>query len=532
MSTVNSISKNTLGSSLRTAQRASRAKAYSAEQLRTGKRVVSCKDDSSAVSISAGIKSRVVSYTEGARNINEAIAALEIARNALDSISANIAQMRAYTTRALTGMKSEEQIDSLGAFIQAGLENIDKTAEDAVFNGRNLFVDEHLKINPANEVMQASLQFKTMSTHSMGLKAQDTDAVFGAGFNAQEMLRNKCKVVTDANRPVSRAAFEISQEMEELALGMYNDKTKITNDNFKTFFDKIDELNALGLDFAAAYPNFCEKLDQLRQDCADLGEDVIQVELGRARINKSFRKLGVLTIDADGSTHNGMLRAPRLLHARWLATLILNEFKDSRKVKEEVEQYCLENENICRKLDDWLCNGPQNDPDKIAEYKEFVTRTVDEGVQKIKTYFQNVINAYRAGTENACRNYLATVEQSGQLAMLNGERFSQWADIFQTQIEQATDYVQSSMMELGISQRMLEEDLYALQSLSDASDEACVTLLDKDALEAQVDTVKNDAFLENCMTALQMMFTQIFDMQNLTGQLIDLLIEGPEPVSQ
>ena len=138
MSTVNSISKNTLGSSLRTAQRASRAKAYSAEQLRTGQRVVSCKDDSSAVSISAGIKSRVVSYTEGARNINEAIAALEIARNALDSISANIAQMRAYTTRALTGMKSEEQIDSLGAFIQAGLENIDKTAEDAVFNGKNI----------------------------------------------------------------------------------------------------------------------------------------------------------------------------------------------------------------------------------------------------------------------------------------------------------------------------------------------------------------------------------------------------------
>ena len=177
-------------------------------------------------------------------------------------------------------------------------------------------------------------------------------------------------------------------------------------------------------------------------------------------------------------------------------------------------------------------NIGKNDPDKIAEYKEFVTRTVDEGVQKIKTYFQNVINAYRTGTENACRNYLATVEQSGQLAMLNGERFSQWADIFQTQIEQATDYVQSSMMELGISQRMLEEDLYALQSLSDASDEACVTLLDKDALEAQIDTVKNDAFLENCMTALQMMFTQIFDMQNLTGQLIDLLIEGPEPVSQ
>lgn len=88
------------------------------------------------------------------------------------------------------------------------------------------------------------------------------------------------------------------------------------------------------------------------------------------------------------------------------------------------------------------------------------------------------------------------------------------------------------MMELGISQRMLEEDLYALQSLSDASDEACVTLLDKDALEAQIDTVKNDAFLENCMTALQMMFTQIFDMQNLTGQLIDLLIEGPESITQ
>ena len=510
MSTINSISKNTIGGSLRTAQKASRAKAYSAEQLRTGKRVVSCKDDSSAVSISAGIKSRVISYTEGARNINEAVAALEIARNALDSISTNIARMRAYTTRALTGMKSEEQIDSLGAFIQSGLENIDKAAEDAVFNGRNLFVDENLKINPPNEAMQASLQFKAMSTNSMGLKAQDADTVFGEGFDAQAELGAKMNALRARKAAInSQAAEDLGRAMRDLGITMHNSMANITDANFTDFFNRIGALNAMGLDFAAAYPRFYQKLDQLRQDYA-AGHP-------QADVYNSFATLGV----------KGLIQAVNILHTKWLVGITLDEFRDSKKITEEAGQYYLELEDMRRRMDDCLFNYNYANE---APYDAFFAAI---GAKKAEfvNYLRNISNAV-AHDADACKGYLATVEQSGQLAMINGERFSQWADAFQAQIEQAADYVQSSMMELGISQRMLEEDLYSLQSLSDASDEACFTLLDKDALEAQIDTVKNDAFLENCMTALQMMFTQIFNMQNLTGQLIDLLIEGPESVAQ
>lgn len=510
MSTVNSISKNTIGGSLRTAQRASRAKAYSTEQLRTGKRVVSCKDDSSAVSISAGIKSRVVSYTEGARNINEAIAALEIARNALDLISANIAQMRAYTTRALTSMKSEEQIDNLGAFIQAGLENIDKTAEDAVFNGKNLFVNENLKINPSNEIMQASLQFKAMDTNSMALKAQDADAVFGPGFNAQEALRVKRDALRARKATIdSRAAEDSGRAMKDLGIEMHNAMANITNANFTNFSNRIGALNAMGLDFAAAYPQFYQKLDQLKQDCA-AGQPQVDVY-------NRFATLGV----------KGLMQAVNILHTKWLVGITLDEFRNSKKITEEAGRYYLEFENMRRRMDNCLFNYNYANE---APYDAFFAEI---GAKKAEfvNYLRNISNAV-AHDADACRGYLATVEQSGQLAMINGEKFSQWADAFQVQIERAADYVQSSMMELGISQRMLEEDLYSLQSLSDASDEACFTLLDKDALEAQIDTVKNDAFLENCMTALQMMFTQIFNMQNLTGQLIDLLIEEPDSVTE
>lgn len=516
MSTINSISKNTIGGSLRTAQKASRAKAYSAEQLRTGKRVVSCKDDSSAVSISAGIKSRVISYTEGARNINEAVAALEIARNALDSISTNIAQMRAYTTRALTGMKSEEQIDNLGAFIQAGLENIDKTAEDAVFNGRNLFVDENLKINPTNEAMQTSLQFKAMSTNSMGLKAQDADAVFGAGFDAQAALGAKMNALRARKAAIKTSDVEtLGKAMKYLGIEMYNSMANITDANFTDFFNRIGALNAMfqgvgdldtmELDFAIAYPKFYQKLDQLRQDCA-----AGQLQ---ADVYNSFETLGV----------GGLAQAANILHAKWLVGITLDEFRDSKKITEEAGQYYLELEDMRRRMDDCLFNYNYANE---APYNVLFTAIRAKKAEFIN-YLRNISNAV-AHDADACKGYLATVEQSGQLAMINGERFSQWADAFQAQIEQAADYVQSSMMELGISQRMLEEDLYFLQSLSDASDEACFTLLDKDALEAQIDTVKNYAFLENCMTALRMMFTQIFNMQNLTEQLIDLLIEGPE----
>ena len=516
MSTINSISKNTIGGSLRTAQKASRAKAYSAEQLRTGKRVVSCKDDSSAVSISAGIKSRVISYTEGARNINEAVAALEIARNAIDSISTNIAQMRAYTTRALTGMKSEEQIDNLGAFIQAGLENIDKTAGDAVFNGRNLFVDENLKINPPNEAMQTSLQFKAMSTNSMGLKAQDADAVFGAGFDAQAALGAKMNALRARKAAIKTPDVEtLGKAMKDLGIEMFNSIDNITDANFTDFFNRIGALNAMfqrvgdldtmGLDFAIAYPKFYQKLDQLRQDCA-----AGQLQ---ADVYNSFKTLGV----------GGLAQAANILHAKWLIGITLDEFRDSKKITEEAGQYYLELEDMRRRMDDCLFNYNYANE---APYNVFFTAIRAKKAEFVN-YLRNISNAV-AHDADACKGYLATVEQSGQLAMINGERFSQWADAFQAQIEPAADYVQSSMMELGISQRMLEEDLYSLQSLSDASDEACFTLLNKDALEAQIDTVKNDAFLENCMTALQMMFTQIFNMQNLTGQLIDLLIEGPE----
>ena len=307
----------------------------------------------------------------------------------------------------------------------------------------------------------------------------------------------------------SQAAEDLGRAMRDLGITMHNSMANITDANFTDFFNRIGALNAMGLDFAAAYPRFYQKLDQLRQDYA-AGHP-------QADVYNSFATLGV----------KGLIQAVNILHTKWLVGITLDEFRDSKKITEEAGQYYLELEDMRRRMDDCLFNYNYANE---APYDAFFAAI---GAKKAEfvNYLRNISNAV-AHDADACKGYLATVEQSGQLAMINGERFSQWADAFQAQIEQAADYVQSSMMELGISQRMLEEDLYSLQSLSDASDEACFTLLDKDALEAQIDTVKNDAFLENCMTALQMMFTQIFNMQNLTGQLIDLLIEGPESVAQ
>ena len=206
---------------------------------------------------------------------------------------------------------------------------------------------------------------------------------------------------------------------------------------------------------------------------------------------------------------------------------LLNNFAESMLMDAEKASKEFQNWEMIHRVGSYYCKLPLNKQKGAMKQVAFFTAIRAKKAEFVN-YLRNISDVVARHDADACKGYLATVEQSGQLAMINGERFSQWADAFQAQIEQAADYVQSSMMELGISQRMLEEDLYSLQSLSDASDEACFTLLNKDALEAQIDTVKNDAFLENCMTALQMMFTQIFNMQNLTGQLIDLLIEGPE----
>ena len=158
----------------------SRAMSTAMEQLSTGTRVNSAKDDAAGLAIGQNMTSQIRGLNMAVRNLNDGINMMQTAEGAMVEQSNMLQRMRELSVQALNGTYDDNQRIYLNAEFQQLKEQIGKIATDTTWNDQVLLDGSVPFVFQAG---QSAGQTITVSIGNMGLEGeaepqlliQDTD---------------------------------------------------------------------------------------------------------------------------------------------------------------------------------------------------------------------------------------------------------------------------------------------------------------------------------------------------------------------
>ena len=125
------------------------------ERLASGKRINRAGDDASGLAISTGLESHVRGLRQATRNINDARGMLETAGGALSVQNDILQRMRELGIQAANGSLGSKERQYINEEFQALLEELNRTAETASFNGLKMldgnFEDLSIQVGPSRD---------------------------------------------------------------------------------------------------------------------------------------------------------------------------------------------------------------------------------------------------------------------------------------------------------------------------------------------------------------------------------------------
>nr|WP_289073326.1 flagellin [uncultured Halomonas sp.] len=115
--------------------RSSTSLATSMERLASGLRVNSAKDDAAGLAIGNRMQAQTTGLHQAARNANDGVSLSQTAQGVLDSVNEKLQRIRELAVQALNGTVSTRDGDVIQAEINFNLQEIDRLAETARYNG-------------------------------------------------------------------------------------------------------------------------------------------------------------------------------------------------------------------------------------------------------------------------------------------------------------------------------------------------------------------------------------------------------------
>lgn len=109
------------------------------ERLSSGLRINSAKDDAAGQAIANRMNAQIKGMNQASRNANDGISLIQTAEGNLNEINTNLQRVRELSVQAANGTNDTTDIDSIEAEITQRLEEIDRLANSATFNGKKLF---------------------------------------------------------------------------------------------------------------------------------------------------------------------------------------------------------------------------------------------------------------------------------------------------------------------------------------------------------------------------------------------------------
>lgn len=118
---------------------ATNALTSSFRNLSSGLRINSASDDAAGLAVASSLKADVRLYSQGVRNLNDGISALNIADGTLSNLSSVLTRLQELAEQAANGTLNAKQRKSLDDEAQALAQEFFRIAHTTSFNGLNLF---------------------------------------------------------------------------------------------------------------------------------------------------------------------------------------------------------------------------------------------------------------------------------------------------------------------------------------------------------------------------------------------------------
>ena len=131
------------------------------ERLSSGLRINSAKDDAAGQAIANRMTAQVKGLTQASRNANDGISLTQTAEGNLNEINNNLQRIRELAVQASNDTNGSTDRDSIKKEMQLRLDEIDRVAQSADFNGKKLLNATGTSVNiqvgantGANEVIE------------------------------------------------------------------------------------------------------------------------------------------------------------------------------------------------------------------------------------------------------------------------------------------------------------------------------------------------------------------------------------------
>jgi len=122
----------------RNLHKASQALGKSFGRLSSGLRISRASDDAAGLAISERMRAQVRSLQQAQRNANDGISLVQTAEGALEEINGTLVRLRELAVQAATGTMSQNDRNTMDAEFQDLVDEIDRIATNASFNGTKL----------------------------------------------------------------------------------------------------------------------------------------------------------------------------------------------------------------------------------------------------------------------------------------------------------------------------------------------------------------------------------------------------------
>jgi len=133
------INTNTISlNAQRNLQANSASLATTIQRLSSGLRINSARDDAAGLAISERFTTQIRGLNQAARNANDGISLAQVAEGALGEVGSNLQRIRELAVQSANATNSQSDRDALNAEVQQLIDEVDRVAKQAEFNGTKL----------------------------------------------------------------------------------------------------------------------------------------------------------------------------------------------------------------------------------------------------------------------------------------------------------------------------------------------------------------------------------------------------------
>lgn len=195
-----------------------------AEQLSSGMRINSAKDDASGLAVSEKMRSQIRGLNQASRNVMNGVSMLQTAEGYMQSTTDILQRIRELAVQSANGIYSDEDRAMLQTEVEQLVSEVDRISQTAEFNGMTLlsgrFAEDGIKLQVgANVDQNFVVKLGNMSASALGLKGTGQDGTEQSISLADPETANMALATVDeALKTVNKNRADIGASMNRMEM--------------------------------------------------------------------------------------------------------------------------------------------------------------------------------------------------------------------------------------------------------------------------------------------------------------------------